>query len=150
MQIATREALGLKVKAPTAGEALFGHAVGLVPSQEALDQSKAPLALMSTFIIAIPRITESIDPQIQAQIEAHSSRLEATTRIVRPCPRGPWSVLPGQPSTMGMQLKASHSTLLRLAATAQNEQTRGQIERLITLIEALETAVHARRTPANR
>ena len=37
-------------------------------------------------------------------INHHSDRVERATGVGRPCPRGPWATLPGQPWTLGMQI----------------------------------------------
>lgn len=140
LQLGALEGLGLQIEAPEPGGALFGQPAASVPSRAALRQSADPIAKMSASIAGITPIAEGIGADTQAQIEAHSARLEALTGVARPCPRGPWAVLPGQPWTMGMQLNEAHDALVRLAPEAVDAKALAQIDALIGLLDALGAA----------
>lgn len=150
LQLRALEGLGLQIEAPAPGGALFGQPAASVPSRAALRQSADPIAQMSASIAGITLIAEGIEADTQAQIEAHSARLEALTGVARPCPRGPWAVLPGQPWTMGMQLNEAHDALVRLAPEAVDAEARAQIDALIGLLDALGAANQASRPSAGR
>jgi hypothetical protein len=145
LHVGALEALGVEVKAPTSGDALFGQPAASVPDRAALRRSAEPITTLSISIAAITPIAGTIEAQTQAQIEVHSDRVEAATGVARPCPRGPWAVQPGHPWTMGMQLNEAHDALVRLAPTAVDAGTRAELDALIGLMDALGAANQASR-----
>lgn len=136
--VAVLDALGVTFSAPQPGDALFGYAS--VIDQQALLAADDPIAAMAPFIEDITVIAADIDRPTADAIERHSARVERATEIVRPCPRGPWSVMPGQPWTLGMQLGGWHDALRRLAPAAEDAERLGE---MVALLDGYSAAVFA-------
>jgi hypothetical protein len=142
-QLRALDGLGLQLGAPAPGEALHGQRGAAVPTLAELRVAPDPVAAMGASIAAVPSIAAGVDAPTRAQIEAHSARLEALTGVARPCPRGPWSVMPGQPWTLGLQLHEAQRALERLAPAAVDPAARAELHALIGLIGALGAASEA-------
>lgn len=133
------EALGVDLPAPSPGDPLYGARVPLL-DRDALLASDDPVGVTAALIAGIVPIARRIDGGTRARIEAASDRVEAATGVPRPCPRGPESVSPGHPWTLGMQLGGWHDALRRAEPFAQDPGTRAQVRALIELIDGFDDA----------
>ena len=77
-----------------------------------------------------------IDLAARAEIDWHSDRVEALTGVVRPCPRGPWALQPGQAWTLGLHLAGWHDALRRVEPFTKDAETRDQIGAMMALLDA--------------
>ncbi|MBL8618268.1 MAG: hypothetical protein JNM72_21825 [Deltaproteobacteria bacterium] len=129
--------LGVEVPAPRAPR----------PEEPTAPRGAAPdpIRVMATTIAEITPIARGIDDAAQAQIDALSAQVEATTGVARPCPRGPWAVRPGHPWTLGMEHGEARGSLARLSAAAVNTEARAQLDALVGLIDALAEVNHQSR-----
>jgi hypothetical protein len=133
------EALGVDLPVPTVGDPLSGRGVPLV-DLDALLASDDPLALTAALLDDIIAIAQRIDAPTQERIEATSDRIEAVTGVVRPCPRGPHAVLPGQPWTLGMQLGGWHDALRRVEPFAMDPATGAQLQAMVEALDVYDSA----------
>lgn len=122
--VALLEALGVDLADPAPGDHLFGR----------LPAGADPLDAAAAVVAAIPDIARDVDGPTMALIDHHSERVEAITGIQRPCPRDPWSILPGQPWTLGMQLAGWHDALRRLHPFANDESLSNTIGEASSLL----------------
>jgi hypothetical protein len=97
----------------------------------------------SPMIAGIPGLAAEIDAETLDLIELHSARVEQLTGIARPCPRGPWSVLPGQPWTLGAQLTGWTDLLVSLEPLAVEATAQQGIADMAALLQAYGHATHA-------
>ena len=82
----------------------------------------------------ITTAAKQVDEPTRALIDHHSDRVEALTGVGRPCPRGPWSVLPGQSWNLGMQLGGWHDALRRVQPFVDAD-AREDIDALVALLD---------------
>ena len=102
---------------------------------------KAPLGVdvMAGVIAKLPVQAERLDASMLAQIAQHSDRMETATNVIRPCPRGPWAIAPGQPWTLGMQLGGWHDALRRIEPFVTDPDVHAQVTGLIQVLDAYGT-----------
>jgi hypothetical protein len=98
---------------------------------------------MAHSVAQITRIAETIDAQEGARLDVFSAIMEALTGVARPCPRGPWSVSPGQPWTLGMELNGWRDELKHLSTRAVDPAAEAQIDALVSLLDAVGEASFA-------
>ncbi|MEZ4449603.1 MAG: hypothetical protein R3B09_08990 [Nannocystaceae bacterium] len=127
--------LGVDLPAPAPGDPLHDAAPGLMLDRDALLASDDPLAATARLVGAITTIAQGLDPSLAAELDRHSDRLEAITGVERPCPRGPWAVLPGHPWTLGMQLGGWHDALRRVAPFVEDPAARADVEAMIDALD---------------
>lgn len=146
IHVAVLDALEVALPAPAPGDALYGHPAAI--SREAVLAADDPIAAVAPMVDSIVEIAAQIDGPTADAIARHSARVEHLTGIVRPCPRGPWSVMPGQPWTLGLQLGGWHDALRRIEPTVDAPA----IEEMIAVMDAYDEAFHASavRTPSRR
>jgi len=133
--VALLEALGVGLSLPESTDALGAHDPALFVDRDTLDLAADPLATTGAFVAALPHMARSIDTHTHDAIEFHSDRLEALTGIGRPCPRDPWTVLPGHPWTLGMQLAGWGDAFTRIAPFATEPQTAARIEEVLAVLD---------------
>lgn len=131
--IAALEALDVDLARPAPGDVLYG-AKGMSDLQ-ALRSSKDPLVPTLQWIEQLPALAEKAEP-IGELLDVHAARVEEATGVTRPCPRGPWSVLPGQPWTLGMELGGWHDALRRLQPFVHDPEVAARVEAMIEVIDA--------------
>jgi hypothetical protein len=102
---------------------------------EGLHGDQTALASAQTDLSTLLDRARAVDPATSELIEHHSEQMETLTGIGRPCPRGPWSILPGQPWTLGTQLAGWDDALRRVQPFVQDG---GSAARIATLLELLE------------
>lgn len=129
-------ALDIEVRRPGPDDALHGRPVAAVPDLAQLRSTADPVAAMAQAIAQITPIARGTDAKTEAVLDALSTRVEATTGIARPCPRGPWAVSPGQPWTLGMELGGWRDDLAALAPQATDKATKARVESLVALLDA--------------
>lgn len=144
--VAVLASLGVDLPVPVAGDQLHGH-----PSVARLDVDDLlvaddPVALTRQLVDGITAVAREIDADTMARIEAESDRVEAATGIVRPCPRGPWSVQPGHPWTLGMQLGGWHDALRRVQPFVDDPAVGAQVDALVAVLDAYGQAQDASRS----
>lgn len=88
---------------------------------------------------AIPTAATAIDEETMYLIELRSEQLEAATGIGRPCPRGPWSIQPGHPWTLGLQLGGWSDALRRLRPFVKDPATGKDIDAMRALLDDFAT-----------
>lgn len=147
LHVATIEALGVRVGSPGPNDQLYGQTTAALPDLARLRRAPNAVADMAHSVALITRIAETIDAQEGARLDAWSARVEALTGVARPCPRGPWSVSPGQPWTLGMELNGWRDELARLATRAVDPAAEAQIDALVSLLDAFGEASFASKAP---
>lgn len=130
------EDLGVDLAVPGTADALGTAEPSLFVDRDALALAGDPLVVTGALVDALPRLARSIDAPTLDAIEYHSDRLEALTGIGRPCPRGPWTLLPGQPWTLGMQLAGWGDAFTRIAPFATDPDTQARVEQVVELLDA--------------
>ena len=73
--------------------------------------------------------------------------MELLTGVVRPCPRGPHAILPGQPWTLGMQLGGWHDALRRVQPFVTDPVAAAEVGAKIDLLDAYGQASWASLVP---
>jgi hypothetical protein len=136
--------LGVEAPALGASGPLAGHP-GAASGAALRGAAPDPILVMATTISAITPIARGIDDAAQAQLDALSAEVEASTGVARPCPRGPWAVRPGHPWTLGMEQGEARAALARLSAATVNAEARAQLDALVGLIDALAEVNHQSR-----
>lgn len=94
-------------------------------------------------IDAIVPLAKGVDPATSELIDVHSERMELLTGVTRLCPRGPWSILPGHPWTLGMQLSGWHDALRRIQPFAAEPEAAAAVESMLALFEDYNEATFA-------
>lgn len=107
-----------------------------------------PMDLIAQQISQITTRAAAIDNTTAALIHHHSDQVEAATGITRPCPRGPTSILPGQPWTLGMQLGGWHDALRRVRPFATDAHVVARIDAMADALHAFGEASFVSGTPA--
>lgn len=102
---------------------------------ESLHGDQTALGSAQTDLTTLLDRARAIDPATSALIEHHSQQMETLTGIARPCPRGPWSVLPGQPWTLGLQLTGWDDALHRVQPFVQDGDSAARVGILLALLE---------------
>ncbi len=143
LHVSTLEALGVKVGSPGPNDQLFGQSTAALPDLSRLRRSPNAVADMAHSVGQITTIAETIDAQEGARLDAFSAIVEALTGVARPCPRGPWSVSPGQPWTLGMELNGWREALTHLSARAVDPAAEAKIDALVALLDAFGEAAFA-------
>ncbi|MEZ4240323.1 MAG: hypothetical protein R3F59_30055 [Myxococcota bacterium] len=106
-----------------------------------------PLGETARLVASVPSRAAAVDAPTRARIDRLSEQVEAATGIGRPCPRGPWSVMPGQPWTLGLQLAGWHDALRRVAPFVDDPAVGAQVDAMIALLDAYGDATSASLTP---
>ena len=143
LHVATVEALGVKIGSPGPNDQLYGQTTAALPDLARLRRSPNAVADMAHSVAQITRIAETIDAQEGARLDVFSAIMEALTGVARPCPRGPWSVSPGQPWTLGMELNGWRDELKHLSTRAVDPAAEAQIDALVSLLDAFGEASFA-------
>lgn len=105
-----------------------------------LRSSGDPLGRTSDLIAAIVPFARDVSPETSEVIDHHSDLVEQATGVGRLCPRGPFSVLPGQPWTLGMQRKGWDDALRRIQPFVKDPDDRAQLEAMLQLSRDYEAA----------
>ncbi len=121
------EALGVELAPPAQGDYLEGRAPRLMVSRDDVRAAEDPIAVTAALVHAIPELIKQIDAPTNALIGRHSDRVESSTGVARPCSRGPWAALPGQPWTLGMQLGDWHDALRRVEPFTKDAKVAAQL-----------------------
>jgi hypothetical protein len=140
--VALLTSLGVDLAVPAPDDFLYGRAQGLV-DRATLSLSPNPVQLTEPLIDSILPVAAQMDPGTSALVELNSTRVEEATGIVRPCPRGPWSLLPGHPWTLGDRLGAHHEILGRVETRSEHTETRARIQAMLALLDRYEKSTHA-------
>jgi hypothetical protein len=134
----------LNVQLPVPGpDDYLSQGLVVVPDRATLMASPHALTMTQTFVRAVPDLAQQTDTETRTLIEEHSARVETATGVIRQCPRGPWSVMPGHPWTLGEQLHEWHDALERVQASVDDPVSSEQIGTLIALLDDYEAATHA-------
>jgi hypothetical protein len=139
-------ALGITLPAPAMGDYLHEQGLGIITDQATLMASPDPLFMTQALISAVPGIAQEVDTDVQALIEDHSVRVEQATGVTRQCPRGPWSVMPGHPWTLGKPLTDWQDALAELQPLVSDgvgSEDNERIRRMITLLQDYAAATQA-------
>lgn len=132
--VAILTSLHVDLQPPVAGDPLHGRGVVMMGRDELLG-SDDPLARTASLVDAIVPIAARIDAPAHQRIEALSDRVEELTGVVRPCPRDPHSILPGQPWTLGMQLGGWHDALRRVQPFVDDPAVRVQVDAMVQVLD---------------
>lgn len=142
------EGMGADLGLPGPGDHLFVADTWTLLDADEIRASDEALVRVAAFVADIGALAEVVEPEVREEIEVHSARLEALTGLVRPCPRGPRAVLPGQPWTLGDRLGETHEGLKRLAPSLIDPGSRAAVAELVDLYEAnAEVAFEGRAIP---
>ena len=137
------DALGVDLPMPARGQHLYSRDLGVIIDRETLQSSVDPIAATRTLLQAVPDIAEEADEDTRVFIEDHSSRVEDATGVIRQCPRGPWSVSPGHPWTLGGQLNGWHDVLRRVQPFTKDPATEERVSALVALLDDYVAATDA-------
>ena len=133
--VAVLSALGVSLPSPLPGDPLHQPGAAML-DRDALLAAGDPLGEAAQRVAAIPVLAGQLDEAARAEIDWHSDRVEALTGVVRPCPRGPWALQPGQAWTLGLHLAGWHDALRRVEPFAKDAETRNQIGAMMALLDA--------------
>ena len=136
LHVAVLDALDVHVTSPGPEDVLHGGPPGALPDLESLRAAEDPVADMARSSAQVTPLARRMDALTAARIDASSAAVEAATGVVRPCPRGPWAVSPGQPWTLGMELGAWREDLQNLAALSAAPATTARLDALVALLDA--------------
>lgn len=134
--VAALERLGVDLPEPAAGDLLHGRGQGLMLNRNALLAAEDPIGVTAALIDELPALARQIEAPSRELIDLHSERVEKITGVTRPCPRGPWAALPGQPWTLGMHLGGWHDALRRVEPFVEDPAVKPQIAAMIELLGA--------------
>jgi len=134
--VAALEALGVDLPEPRRGDHLYGLDPALTVSRDHLETVTDPILAAAALIHALPALAEHVDEPTAELIDLHSDRMEQTTGIARPCPRGPWATLPGHPWTLGMQLGGWQDALRRVEPFVEDHEAKSQIRSMIEVLDS--------------
>lgn len=134
--LAVLDALEVDLQAPVAGDALGGVDPDLLIDRRALAGSRDPLERTARLVEALPEVARAVPAWQMASITHHNEQLEQTTGVERPCPRGPWAVLPGHSWTLGLQLGEVASTLERLEPRVEGAPVHTEVVAMRSLLQA--------------
>ncbi len=98
-------------------ERLLASHVAVLEVLQVDDVLEPSTDLVGTTLQTVDSLSERaarVDPERAVDLDAHNDRLEWTTGVIRPCPRGPWAVLPGHSWTLGMELREVEQQLAAL------------------------------------
>ncbi len=130
------EALGVDLSLPQPGDHLHGWDGPMMVDVQELQAAEEPVLLAWPLVHEISAIATQIDEPTMELIHLHSDLVESRTGVERPCPRGPWSIRPGHPWTLGMQLSDWHEALRHLEPLARDRGVQNQISTMVDLLEA--------------
>jgi hypothetical protein len=133
--VAVLEVLGVDLPEPALGDHLHGRAQGLMVSRDILLAKDDPIGVTAALIHEIPALAGQVEEPSMELINRHSDRVERVTGVGRPCPRGPWATLPGQPWTLGMQIGGWHDALRRVEPFVQDPAVKLQIDAMIEVLD---------------
>ncbi len=142
LHVGVLDALDIDLPLPGTSDYLY-QGLGLLTDRTTLMSAPNHVAMTLTFVQAVPDLAQQTDADTRARIEEHSARVEQATGVIRQCPRGPWSVMPGHPWTLGEQLGEWHDGLKRVQATAEDPVTSEQIGTMIALLDEYVEATQA-------
>ncbi|MEZ4316250.1 MAG: hypothetical protein R3F61_02050 [Myxococcota bacterium] len=132
--VAVLEALGVDLPLPRPTDPLAVPGLILV-DRTRLDSHADPIGTTRSLVRAVPATLARIDTATMLEIERQSAAVEEATGVVRPCPRGPWAPLPGQPWTLGLELGGWHHTLVRIAPAIDDPAIRADVYEMIALLD---------------
>lgn len=133
--VALLASLGVDLALPEPQDPLGGTAVGVMVDRVDLESALDPVAAAAPLIESVTPLARDVDGPTWQQIEDHSAAVEAATGITRPCPRGPWTVAPGHPWTLGLQLAGWHDALRRVAPFVDDPEVHAQVTAMVDLLD---------------
>jgi hypothetical protein len=133
--VAVLESLGVDLPEPVEGDHLYGGEHGSMVDRDTLAVSDDPIRATSLLIDEITAFAARVDEPTSELISLHSDRVEMATGVGRPCPRSPFTVFPGQPWTLGMQLGGWHDALRRVEPFVLDPEVKGQIGAMNALFD---------------
>jgi hypothetical protein len=139
------DALGVDLPMPGLGDSLEGAEPGWMVDRAALLADDDPIGRTALLVQGITPLAAAIQAHDTYTIHHHSDRVEALTGVVRPCPRGPSSVLPGHPWTLGLQLGQWHDLLERVAPAVDDPELRATVDAMRAVLDAYGEAAFATR-----
>lgn len=146
--VALLEGLGVDLRVPEGSDHLSAADPTTLLDVDAVRRSEDPVGDAAAFVADVGALAARVDPPTSAAIEEHSGRLESLTGITRPCPRGPHSVLPGHPWTLGDRLGAERDALEALEPSLTDPEAHATVVALLELYEAqAELAFEGRAIP---
>ncbi|MCO4745116.1 MAG: hypothetical protein KC912_10025 [Proteobacteria bacterium] len=138
--VAVLDALSVDLVLPSTDDPLHTDVAGLMVDRQTLQTSANPVEAASPLVHELVTLAEAVDASTMERIDLHSDRVEEATGIGRPCPRSPFSVLPGQPWNLGMQIGGWHDALKRIEPFVEDAETQAQVGAMIALVDAYTAA----------
>lgn len=133
-QVAVLDALQVDLAFPTGRDALARADHELLVDRAMLASSSDPVGITNRYVRALPELAALVDRDRAVDLDAHNDRVEATTGVIRPCPRGPWAVLPGHSWTLGMELRKVEEALTAVGEEVHGTALQQDVEAMSALL----------------